>query len=105
AFRLPAGRARAEDDVAREIRFHLECSEAELVAAGWAPAAARAEARRRFGDPALVAEECGTIEGDRQARVALRERVGALWQDVWHARRTLARTPGFTLAAVLTLGL
>jgi predicted permease len=105
AFRLPASRERAVGDVAAELRFHLECCEGDLVAAGWTPEAARAEARRRFGDVDAIAAECEDVEGARQARVAGRERLAALGQDVAHAARTLARTPGFTLTAVLTLGL
>jgi predicted permease len=105
AFRLPPNRRRAAHDVAAELRFHLAACEDDLVAAGWTPADARAEASRRFGDPDAVAAECLTIEGERQARVALRDRLGALAQDVVHAARTLARAPAFTVTAVLTLGL
>ncbi len=104
-FRLPAGRRRAAADVGTEIRLHLELCEADLVAAGLTPEAARAEARRRFGDPDATAAECVAIEGERQARLAWRDRLGALAQDVGYAARTLRRAPGFALVVVLTLGL
>ena len=50
AFRLALRRPRIETDVEDEVSFHLEMRVAELVARGWSPDAARAEALRRFGD-------------------------------------------------------
>ncbi|MDF1504502.1 ABC transporter permease, partial [Roseisolibacter sp. H3M3-2] len=104
-FRLPAGRRRAEADVAREIGFHLAMAEAELVAAGRSPDDARAEARRRFGDPDVVAAECMAEEGARQAGLARWEWLSAVRHDLAYGVRTLRRAPGFAAAAVLTLGL
>ncbi|HEY9450939.1 MAG TPA: permease prefix domain 1-containing protein, partial [Gemmatimonadaceae bacterium] len=50
AFRLALRQQPVEQEVDAEIEFHLEMRAAELVARGMTPEAARAEARRRFGD-------------------------------------------------------
>ena len=104
-FRFPAGRGRATADVLAEIQLHLDLCAADLQAGGMSAAEARAEARRRFGDPEATARECEAVEGGRQARLAWRDRLGALGQDLAYAARTLRRAPGFTLVVVLTLGL
>jgi hypothetical protein len=87
------------------VRFHLEMCEADLLAAGFPPDAARAEARRRFGDPDATAAECVAIERERRGAARRLERLAALGHDVALAARTLRRAPAFTLTAVLTLGL
>src|SRR5688500_15924895 len=77
ALRRPAAVSRDVDD---EIRSHLEERIEDLVARGLSPAAARAEAERRFGRPG------GGIEDARRrlhAEAAARERtLGAReWLD------------------------
>ena len=49
-FRLARRRPSIDEEVADEVAFHLEMRAAELVERGLPPDAARAEARRRFGD-------------------------------------------------------
>lgn len=91
------GRARRERDLDDEVGFHLEMERRQLVDQGWSPAAAAAEARRRFGH---VAEQT------RRARDSWG--IGTLldaWGDTRVALRQLARRPGFTLLGVGTLAL
>jgi hypothetical protein len=88
-------RGRLEDDLHDELAFHLAMREAQMRDAG-APDAPTG-ARRRFGNVAAI-------------RAAMRDAwVTPWWQDVGRdvrfALRLLARDRGFTLAAVLTLGL
>ena len=92
-----------QEDVARELHHHVEERAGELVAAGWAPDAARAEAERLLGNRVAIEREMQTIE--RASRRA-RRRAGMLEsvrQDLKFAGRTLRRSPGYTLVALLTL--
>lgn len=104
-FRLPESRVRARRALDDELRFHLEGRIEELIAQGMSPSDAETEARRRFGD----------IESHRTATLAIDDRIikehrrmeylGTITRELRHAARSLARSRGFTTAAIVTLGL
>ena len=71
-------------DVDDEITLHLDLRAEELVAEGWTPEQARAEARRKFGNLEAVRDRCRSI-GHRQERRTRRLRfLGDLRQDLGH---------------------
>ena len=90
-------RRAVEDELDRELSLHLEQLTREHLEAGVPEADARRAARREFGSPDLAKDQC------RDAR-----RVGLvedLVRDTGYAARFLARSPGFTAAAALSLAL
>ena len=89
--------SRSDRELAREIESHLELQVDDLVKAGMTPD----EARRRA---------LGTLGGLERTREEYRDRRGVpmlenLIRDLRHAARGLAKNPGFTLAAIVVLGL
>lgn len=90
-------RSRMEEQLDRELRFHLEQQTAALIERGHSPQEARRMARLALGGPEQVKEECRDARGTRWLEDLL--------QDVQHALRTMRQNPGFAAVALLTLAL
>jgi predicted permease len=90
-------RKRLEEQLEKELRFHLEHHAADLEEHGADPDEARRLARLVFGGPEQIKEECRDARGTRWLE--------DFWQDVRYAVNTLRRKPGFATVALLTLAL
>jgi predicted permease len=90
-------RAALDRDLERELQDHVERRTAALIAAGLTPAQARRQARLESGGAEQVKEAVRDVRGTRWAH--------DLAQDVRYGVRTLVKSPGLLVAAVLSMGL
>ena len=85
------------DDLSEEIRLHIQERTEQLIREGVSAEEAERQARVAFGNQTLLEEH--------SRAVWQWPRLDSIWADVRFALRQSGRSPGFALAAVLTLAL
>jgi hypothetical protein len=90
-------RNRLDQELAEELRFHLEQQIAEEIAAGLNPEDARAGALRKLGGVEQVKEECRDSRGVRF--------IQDFAQDLRYGLRIVARTPVLSIIIVTILAI
>ncbi len=80
-----------------ELAFHLDQQVKENIAGGMAPEEARYAALRTFGNPAQLRDEARSSWNWNWLEKVLR--------DLHYGARTLTRSPGFSLTAILVMAL
>ena len=85
------------DDLSEEMQLHLEERVEYLQREGLSQTEAERQARIAFGNLALAKE--------RSRAVWQWPKMATVWADVRFAHRQLRRSPGFTVAAIVTLAL
>ncbi len=87
----------SEEQLEKELRFHLDEHVKELIARGRTPEQARREAKLALGGPEQVKEQCRDVRGMRWLE--------DLFQDTRYTLRTLRHQPGFAFITLCTLAL
>src|SRR5215467_14226390 len=90
-------RRQFESELDEEVRFHLESRAEELEQQGMTRREAMDRARQEFGPKARMQEE---------SRAAWQfQWIEDFWRDAVYGARAFAKSPGFTIAAILSLGI
>ena len=92
-----AHRSSLDDQLREEMQFHLEMLTRDSEARGMSHDAAVEAARRQFGSATMLREAS-------RSHWSLGW-VDAVWEDLRYGVRSLVRTPGITVTAVVTLAL
>src|ERR1700722_2640094 len=86
-----------EHQLDKELLFHIEQHEQDLIARGVAPEEAHRRARLALGGPEQVKEKCRAARGPRWLE--------DLAQDTRYALRTFRQKPAFAVISILVLAL
>src|SRR5580692_7736868 len=90
-------RSRMDREIDAEIKSHIVMKTEDNIVSGMLPDQARRDALLRFGNPTTTREQVAASD----AELTL-ESIG---MDARYAFRRLARSPGFSITAILTLAL
>src|SRR5215468_3769879 len=84
-----------EEQLEKELRFHLDQYAEDLIAGGLDEQEARRRARLALGGSEQVKEQCRDARGTRWLE--------DLMQDLRYGARMLMKNPSFTVVAVIAL--
>lgn len=90
-------RRRIDEELAEEVRFHLDMRAGLNQDQGMTPEQARDHARRQFGNATLIAEDT--------RRMHVSEFMESLGEDLRYAARGFLRNPAFAITAIVVLAI
>jgi predicted permease len=88
---------RVRDEIADELRFHVDMRARDNERAGMNPVDARHDAERRFGSRARIGDTAYDVRGGGGLET--------LWQDIRYGARMLSKQAVFSATVILTVGI